>query len=130
MTTDATASAILSLEAVAAQQARAVVRGLCEEAVVAADSVDTAVLLTSELVANAVIHGGGPTTLDARVQGSRLRITVGDHSSQPPVVVRTRHTPHADEGGRGLFLVSVLASRWGYAPSATAKTVWFELDLN
>jgi hypothetical protein len=43
---------------------------------------------------------------------------------------RIRSAAATDEGGRGLYLVDQLASRWGSRPTADGKAVWFELPLN
>jgi anti-anti-sigma factor len=92
-----------------------------------------AVLLTSELVTNAVIHTqeseGETIGLLITVAPARVRVQVFDPGAgfdpeRPP--------PRApDEGGRGLLLVDRLASRWG-AGELTGSSwrfgVWFELD--
>jgi hypothetical protein len=62
--------------------------------------VDRAMLLTSELVTNGVLHAATP-----------LRLTL------------TRH------GGFGLHIVERLASNWGCAQRDDGKTVWFEMPL-
>ncbi|MQY04279.1 ATP-binding SpoIIE family protein phosphatase [Actinomadura macrotermitis] len=43
---------------------------------------------------------------------------------------RIRSAGETDEGGRGLYLVDQLASRWGARPTADGKAVWFELPLH
>ncbi|WP_433333120.1 SpoIIE family protein phosphatase [Spirillospora sp. CA-294931] len=42
---------------------------------------------------------------------------------------RIRSAGETDEGGRGLYLVDQLASRWGARPTSAGKAVWFELPL-
>ncbi|MBT2213056.1 MULTISPECIES: SpoIIE family protein phosphatase [Actinomadura] len=42
---------------------------------------------------------------------------------------RIRSAGETDEGGRGLYLVDQLATRWGARPTASGKAVWFELPL-
>jgi anti-sigma regulatory factor (Ser/Thr protein kinase) len=93
--------------------------------------IDDAVLLTSELVTNAVRHGGlddrdaieVTVSVDARV----LRITVRDRGPgfDPEAVARRR----SDEGGWGLDLLQRLSSRWGVDREELGTTVWFEIDL-
>lgn len=87
---------------------------------------DIAELLVSELVTNAVLHARTDVSVRVRVEGASLRVEVGDASTQP--VTRRSFGPHATTG-RGLELVSALASRWGAETADHGKKVWFELDL-
>lgn len=93
------------------------------------DAVDTVVLLTSEIVTNAILHGGphGPGE-ELNVEVSRgdcwARVNVTDGSSRPPVVAEEWSR---DLSGRGMLIVDELASAWGYEPLLTGKTVWFEV---
>jgi anti-sigma regulatory factor (Ser/Thr protein kinase) len=84
---------------------------------------DTAALLVSELATNAVQHAGTSFTVTVKV-GRRVRVEVVDHSPAPPL---PRHVPVEADHGRGLSIVAALASRWGTAPTAEGKVVWFEL---
>ena len=93
-------------------------------------SLDNAVLLTSELVTNSVMHsssrcyGGTVTVLVAESAGG-VRIEVTDEGSDlsSPVV---RGDVYASDG-HGLFLVQTLSDQWGYLRDAGATTVWFWL---
>ena len=85
------------------------------------DRLDTAVLLISELVTNAVLHGTGEIRLTIDIHGDDARFSVCDEGSGTPVV---RPDPGPD-GGWGLRLVGELASRWGVLQGRTQ--VWFEL---
>lgn len=87
--------------------------------------VDTAVLLTSELATNVVLHARTPFRLSILLEEC-LTIEVSDGSAGPPVV--TDSAPTA-ERGRGLQVVSALADRWGTRQEERGKTVWFTLDL-
>ncbi|MFJ9822450.1 ATP-binding protein [Streptomyces sp. NPDC101151] len=88
------------------------------------DLVDTAELLASELVTNALRHTRGPLRLNLQVRDSRLRCEVEDADSTGPV----RVVVDADaEGGRGTELLDLLAEGWGSIRTATGKTTWFEL---
>lgn len=95
----------------------------------AADERDDVVLLVSELVSNAVLHGGphAPAAvvgLALEVRPDRVRVEVEDAGAGLPVV----GDGATDRlGGRGLLLVATLASRWGSIPSDAGKTVWFEV---
>ncbi len=86
---------------------------------------DTAELLTSELVTNAVRHAGTAVQLSvSRVAVDRVRVAVTDQAADRPLQV---HRPTvADDGGRGLFLVAEIADDWG-CDAGAGKTVWFEL---
>lgn len=85
---------------------------------------DVARLLVTELATNAVVHAR--TGFSVQVDESDAGVVVGVTDADP-------HTPHPavpapeDDGGRGLFLVAQLASRWGIRSSPPGKTVWFEL---
>jgi GAF domain-containing protein/anti-sigma regulatory factor (Ser/Thr protein kinase) len=83
---------------------------------------DTARLLVSELVTNAIRHGEGRITLTLGLDDARVRVEVHDDGSRR---LRRREHPDADGGGFGLNLVAELASRWGADADAG---VWFELD--
>ncbi len=43
---------------------------------------------------------------------------------------RIRSAGESDEGGRGLYLVDQLATRWGSRPTKDGKAVWFEMPIN
>ncbi|MGH3343645.1 MAG: ATP-binding protein [Carbonactinosporaceae bacterium] len=82
-----------------------------------------AVLVVSELVTNAVIHGYGPAQLRLTFNG-RLRVEVRDLSPAPP---RLRDTCPGELGGRGLQIVNRLSESWGWRPHGRGKLVWCEL---
>jgi anti-sigma regulatory factor (Ser/Thr protein kinase) len=90
------------------------------------ETMQNAVLLTSELVTNAMAHTVSAGELVAYYSqlGKRLRIEVRDNS---PVLPRMQDDSTERVGGVGLRLVNTLASDWGTTPTATGKTVWFEL---
>ena len=88
---------------------------------------EVAVLLTSELVTNAILYGHGPLELRAHTEGSALRIEVRDQEPASPPVLRS-DADLTEIGGRGLQLVDTLADRWGWSAEAEGKVVWFELD--
>ncbi len=87
---------------------------------------DVAVLLTSEIVTNALRHGRAPFRLHVEAVDGTLRVEVRDAggSSRPTV----RDAEPEDIGGRGLALVDTLADAWGWRPEGARGTVvWFEL---
>ncbi|MFD9124513.1 ATP-binding protein [Kitasatospora sp. NPDC059571] len=86
-------------------------------------------LCTSELVANAVEHGGGTCRVRASWTGSHLRVDVIDTSSNAPET----GCPTWDAiRGRGMLLVESLATTWGWEPRGDGKTVYalFALDTS
>lgn len=92
---------------------------------------DAAVLLTSEVVTNAVVHsnsrspGGTVTIVLAEMSGGmRIEVTDGGSELSTPVV---KGDPYASEG-HGLLLVQTLADQWGYVRDETRTTVWFWLS--
>ncbi len=88
---------------------------------------ETAVLLVSELVTNAVRHarGGNAITLELEGSQSRLRIEVTDTDPRWP---QPRTPAGFDESGFGFVLVDALAGKWGVRETATGKAVWAEVD--
>lgn len=90
---------------------------------------ELAVLLTSEIVTNAVVHAGPHPVgemlgLVLEQIGELVRVEVTDWSPALPVV-----GDGAMDGasGRGLHLLHALATEWGVIPSETGKVVWFEV---
>lgn len=106
-----------------ARARRFVVRAL--EASGLADLADTAELLVSELVTNAVLHARSKIVVRVDVDGHRLRVEVRDDTANTPQV--RPYGAHATTG-RGLLLVETLATRWGFKPQGAGKAVWFELE--
>ena len=85
------------------------------------ERLDAAVLLVSELVTNALVHGEGEILLELGMDGDVLRVEIGDRGRRAPHI---REDPGAD-GGWGLRLVEAMARRWGVRDGATS--VWFEI---
>lgn len=88
--------------------------------------VDTAVLLATELLGNALRHakhGNEPlrVRLEVHCTAHHLSIAVSDPDPQLPVA---RHADDDAEDGRGLALLQALATRWGALPITAGKTVW------
>lgn len=108
------------------------------------DTLDSALLLVTELVTNVVVHAGTPATVDVTVAPvGELTIQVRD--LHPVRIGAARHGSDGDssaaatdefgesglgglrEDGRGLALVDALASSWGTQHGAGGKSVWFRL---
>ena len=82
-------------------------------------------LMLSELMTNAIRYGSEP--VHVRLLHERnLICEVSDGSSTAPHLRRAAET---DEGGRGLFLVSQYAGRWGIRYTPTGKVIWTEQSL-
>jgi len=108
----------------AAAEARGQVRAVIRDWDVPVDA-STAVLLTSELVTNAIRHEvSGTITLTIACPCGQLRIDVHDSSYSLPVVLEAA----ADaEAGRGLMLVATLSDEWGFYRTPAGKAVYFTL---
>ncbi|AKL68201.1 SpoIIE family protein phosphatase [Streptomyces goshikiensis] len=98
-----------------------------------ADIVDDAVVLTSELVTNAVVHAGTRAEVLCLRAEDGVRVEVADRYPERELPLRhPGERPYADpdrESGRGLMLCAALATRWGVEYTATHKHVWFRIDL-
>lgn len=99
----------------------------------AAEFADTAAVVVSELLSNALRHGRPPVRVVCALRrrspgGAALRIEVADAGESfdtTRVRARWRHPSFTlEESGRGLFLVDALASRWGDEPTRDGHTVW------
>jgi anti-sigma regulatory factor (Ser/Thr protein kinase) len=91
-----------------------------------AASTGDAVLMTSELVTNAVRHAHTLLRVMVSIADQTLRVEVSDDDPTLPVAPDPEH--HATSG-RGLRIVDDLADTWGITPTTDGKTVWFELHL-
>jgi anti-sigma regulatory factor (Ser/Thr protein kinase) len=91
--------------------------------------VDDAVLLTSELVTNAVVHAGTAVQVTCRLADGAVEVVVSDGHPGRLVPEAPGREPIATErtGGRGLMLPAALASAWGVAYGRASKAVWFRL---
>jgi serine/threonine-protein kinase RsbW len=87
---------------------------------------ETAVLLVSELVTNAVRHARdtGAITLKLHEKGTWLRMEVQDADPHWPA---PRIPAARDESGFGFVLVDALADQWGVRQTPAGKAVWAEL---
>ena len=95
---------------------------------------DTAVLLTSELVTNSVKHSesgrpGGTVTVTLLSVPDRIRVEVIDDGSEnvPALRLGEAESPELAESGRGLQLAEFLSANWGYYRDTAGTVTWFEL---
>lgn len=125
---DRIVSLSLDSDVLASRSARRAIQELLDDDVPVAITRD-AILLTSELVTNAVLHGNGTFQLVATFQPATcvLRVEVADASPEMPVMSDMIDGRASRLGGLGLRLVNDVADRWGAEPSGSGKVVWFEL---
>ena len=91
------------------------------------DAREIALLLTSELVTNAILHARTPVQLGVLVDGDRALVCVADRLPESPALSPRAHS-HDRPGGRGLALVEDLADIWGTTTYTGGKIVWFVLQ--
>ena len=114
----------LTREPAAAGEARRHVRAVICAWHVPVD-VDIAVLLASDLVTNAILHGDGNSiALAIRCSRSHLRIDVCDTSRALPMAM---NEPAAAASGHGLVLVAALSSDWGTFLTPAGRVGYFRL---
>ena len=114
----------LSREPAAAAEARGQVRAVIRAWQVPVDP-DIAVLLTSDLVTSAIMHGSGETVmLVIRCPRGQLRIDVYDTSRSLPIAAAE---PAGTATGRGLALVAALSTEWGSFRTPAGEAVYFTL---
>ncbi|WP_327118238.1 SpoIIE family protein phosphatase [Streptomyces sp. NBC_01341] len=89
------------------------------------DTGDATELIVSELVTNAVRYGTPPVVLRL-ILDRGLICEIRDGSTTAPYM---KYAGAVDEGGRGLFIMSHLASLWGTRYAADGKTVWSEQTI-
>lgn len=115
----------------ATRKARGIISGAVAQRV-SGEDLDDLLLLATELVANAVMHGAaehdGHIGLRLEMEQSTVRLVVtdgGPHFSRPD---RDEQEQGANAPRFGLFLVDAVAARWGVSVDGK-KGVWAELDL-
>jgi serine phosphatase RsbU (regulator of sigma subunit) len=97
---------------------------------------DEALLLTTELATNAVVHAGTDLDVEINADADSLTVTVMDFRTGPithnrwkdQAAARDRKIDQLDERGRGLLLVDQLATYWGTLHYPHGKGVWFRLE--
>ncbi|MFC8969628.1 ATP-binding protein [Streptomyces sp. NPDC057094] len=97
---------------------------------------DDILLVTGELLANAVGHGVPPVrvvfSLSCTAEGRLVHIEVADSGTglDAGLVRATWRHPSFSlaDGGRGLLIVDTLARSWGDVPTSEGHTVWADVD--
>jgi anti-sigma regulatory factor (Ser/Thr protein kinase) len=120
----------LAREVGSAMKARTATRGFLHDAGRANYDDDPAVLVVSELVANAALHahpGVDTIEMSLELRGTHLHIEVRDADPRPPVEALPRPE---DEHGRGLLIVDRMTERWGWNRlSPHGKRVWCDMNV-
>jgi anti-sigma regulatory factor (Ser/Thr protein kinase) len=97
-----------------------------------AESADTAALILSELTTNAIVYSASPAraSIGHDAYGGLVHGEVSDQGTRWPVEPPPGQMEELGEGGRGLWLVGMLATRWGVTRHAdgAGKCVWFVVD--
>ncbi|HEY6495253.1 MAG TPA: ATP-binding SpoIIE family protein phosphatase [Trebonia sp.] len=87
------------------------------------DLIDSSELLVSELVTNAIRYAKGEVLVRLILEPESLTCEVHDSS---PALPRVLQADKDAENGRGLHVVSLMASKWGVRRTASGKVVWCE----
>ncbi|MEV4200499.1 ATP-binding SpoIIE family protein phosphatase [Micromonospora globbae] len=89
--------------------------------------IGSAVLCTSELTTNALLHAGTAARVDIDLSAERLLVSVADSGTRGTVT--RAQTDTLSSRGRGLGLIEELSDAWGTDPTVRGSTVWFEILL-
>ena len=119
-------SVTLRPDPTSAREARRLVARVCAEAGLPGELCDNAVLLASETVTNAVVHGRSEARLTVTADPTGVRVDVGDDNSRYPVV--QANDPDALDG-RGMAMLQACATQWGVEAGRYGKVVWFEVRV-
>ncbi|MET0143301.1 MAG: ATP-binding protein [Ilumatobacteraceae bacterium] len=84
-------------------------------------------LVVSELITNAIVHAPGSASYELQLSETPtgLRLAVRDGSTSAPVM---RSLDDGRPGGRGLRIISTVATNWGYDVLPAGKRIWVDLD--
>jgi PAS domain S-box-containing protein len=91
--------------------------------------IDDAVLLTNELVTNAVVHAGTALSVSCALGPDYVQIGVSDSHASRSLPAVVANAPTEKTSGRGLYLLSQIAHSWGVEYEHATKRIWFRLAL-
>jgi len=117
----------LPASATAPALARDAVRDLLASIPIDGETGELVVLLVSEVVTNALLHGEGPIGMALESSDGQLTIGVADRC--PQRTLELRHPGPEATSGRGLQFLDEFAARWWVEQGDGAKTVWFRVDF-
>lgn len=86
------------------------------------DVVRDLALVSSELVTNALVHGGDHVRVRLERTGERVVVLVDDDAED--ALPQSRDPADDDENGRGLHIVAALSDEWGIRPTGRGKSIW------
>ena len=90
---------------------------------------ETAMLLTSELVSNAIRHARSRPAVTVAIADGVLEVGVTDRQPDGVPQVLPIHDPMA-VGGRGMAIVEAFSDEWGVSILPTGKQIWFCLEAS
>ena len=103
---------------------RAQVRVVLREWGLTDEAADDVLLVATELVTNAIVHGLGPVRVAMTPSTESVRVEVHDAGTGRPQL----HPPDPWRiGGRGMQLVEALSLRWGWTNNGGGTTVWADV---
>ena len=110
--------------AYALHDAREQVAGVLSGWGLTGEAAEPTLLVVTELLSNAVEHGGGPRWLSLDLAGGSVHVEVRDDAPEPP-----QPRPHdpLQTRGRGLQMVEALSSRWGWTVDPPGKVTWADV---
>lgn len=116
---------VLRRDAHADRIARRAVQAVMRDA--PANALGDTLLLTSELVSNAIRHTKGDCAVSTHYwpHERRVRVDVSDESTT--MLTLPERPPSGALGGRGIRLLDDISSAWGCTETPSGKCVWFEL---
>jgi anti-sigma regulatory factor (Ser/Thr protein kinase) len=118
----------LPMHSSAAAAGRQLVREACAAWLLPQDICETAELVATELVSNAVEHAHSSSRLTVTYTGAVFRVSVRDYYSAS--LPRPRPIDIGASRGRGLHLVAALAQTWCVDRHPDGKTVWASLQVD
>ncbi|WP_406167568.1 ATP-binding protein [Streptomyces sp. NBC_00996] len=109
-------------------QARRLARARLSHWAVCEDTCDTAALVVSELVTNAIVHAAGERVVcELHDRDDVVRIAIRDEGCAPGEPHPSPQRPE-EEHGRGLLLVAAVSRAWGAQDTGPGLLIWAELE--